>query len=453
MNPQKLISLKIENVLRVIAAEITPDKPLVVVSGKNGNGKSSCLTSVAMLFGGKDTVPDAPIHTGKTKGQIIGETEDLIITRKFSQSGGTTLVVTTKDGVPMKSPQAILDSLTSSLSFDPLAFDRMAEKEPAKAIELLRKLVGLDFTALNAKRKQLFDNRTLVGREVDQLKAKVDGYVHDASAPAEEVSVAELSQKIQDAQRINAERAAKRNELVSSATARMENHRVSLASKSHLIDASTRECNRLKEEIARLQAQAERELARNKELVEASNAAVVAFKASEEAVESAKKQAAEIVDEDISALTAQLSTAEETNQKVRSNKRRAELVAQHKAKSDEYDNLTSQIEAIDKDKEDQLAKAKFPMENLSFSDAGVLLDGVPWKQGSTAERLRASIAMGAALNPTLRVILVRSGNDLDNDAMELVAQEAENHNLQIWLEKIDGGKHTSVVIEDGTIKD
>ncbi len=54
-----------------------------------------------------------------------------------------------------------------------------------------------------------------------------------------------------------------------------------------------------------------------------------------------------------------------------------------------------------------------------------------------------------ALNPKLRVLLVRSGNDLDDSAMKVLAEWADAQNIQIWLERISRNGKVAVIIEDG----
>ena len=65
-----IVSLSAENILRLVAVHITPDKDgnLVVISGNNGNGKSSVLASIAMALGGGPEagrrLPELPLTPG-----------------------------------------------------------------------------------------------------------------------------------------------------------------------------------------------------------------------------------------------------------------------------------------------------------------------------------------------------------------------------------------------------
>jgi hypothetical protein len=77
---------------------------------------------------------------------------------------------------------------------------------------------------------------------------------------------------------------------------------------------------------------------------------------------------------------------------------------------------------------------------------------LPFAQASTSIRTRVSVAIGAALAPKLKVILIRNGNDLDDSNFALLAESAREHGLQLWVEKISGAKgQATVLIEDGTV--
>jgi hypothetical protein len=82
----------------------------------------------------------------------------------------------------------------------------------------------------------------------------------------------------------------------------------------------------------------------------------------------------------------------------------------------------------------------------------VLLNGVPFEQASDAERLRASIAIAAAMNPKLRVIRVRDGSLLDDEAMALLSGFASENDFQIWIERVDSSGRVGFVMEDGHLK-
>ena len=148
----------------------------------------------------------------------------------------------------------------------------------------------------------------------------------------------------------------------------------------------------------------------------------------------------------------QLSSAEEVNQQVRDNQKRVEAETQINQLRAKSKKLTDEIEHIDTEKERQLSEAKFPIKNLSFDEDGVLFNEIPWNQLSSSEQLKISTAMGFAMNPKLKVLLIRDGSLLDNNNLKLLAEMAEKEDAQIWIERVGEGKEVSVIIEDGNIK-
>jgi DNA repair exonuclease SbcCD ATPase subunit len=103
----KIVSLKAENFLRLIAVEISPSGETVLITGKNGAGKSSVLDAIVVALCGKKYLPKKPIRDGQDSAEIIIETEELIVTRKITQEQSY-VKVTNKQGHVIPSPQAFL---------------------------------------------------------------------------------------------------------------------------------------------------------------------------------------------------------------------------------------------------------------------------------------------------------------------------------------------------------
>ncbi|TXH43088.1 MAG: hypothetical protein E6Q97_34725 [Desulfurellales bacterium] len=101
--------------------------------------------AAAYALAGKDAIPTEPIRRGEKSASIVLETQEIVVTRKFTAKGST-LEVTNKDGMVFPSPQAVLDKLCSKVAFDPLAFVRLGESVAGRREQLrqLRDLVGVD---------------------------------------------------------------------------------------------------------------------------------------------------------------------------------------------------------------------------------------------------------------------------------------------------------------------
>ncbi len=59
--------------------------------------------------------------------------------------------------------------------------------------------------------------------------------------------------------------------------------------------------------------------------------------------------------------------------------------------------------------------------------------------------------MGLAMNPKLKVILIRDGSLLDKDNFTMIAEMAAVADAQVWVEAPPEGDDVSIIIEDGMI--
>ena len=118
----------------------------------------------------------------------------------------------------------------------------------------------------------------------------------------------------------------------------------------------------------------------------------------------------------------------------------------------DYEFLSGQIADLDAAKKNSLAKAKFPINGLSFSDEGVEYNGVHFDQASSAEKLRVSLAIAIAANPKLRVIRISDGSLLDSKNRKIIEEMATANDFQIWLESVDETGKVGIYIEDGAVK-
>lgn len=432
----KIIKLTVSNVKRIRVVEITPDGKSIIIGGKNGAGKTSLIDAIAATFGGKKLCPKVPIRKGADKGESRVETEDLIITRTWTP-GESNVVVSNKDGSIHRSPQKILDAVVGPVTFDPLEFSRM---DPGEQLATLQNLVGLDFTKLDGQRAGAYANRRDIKRDLKSAAARLDALTHHDDAPASEVSIADLVTELERRRAHNQENDRKAAEHV----AALEDVIVAKATQKkcgETIEALEEEHDRKRAAMLEEMGHAiKRRVAAETCIREFSDVAdqqgeVVG------ALESANES--EIHDE--------IAGAEGKNLKLRDNEAHDVEAARVHDLSEQAEALTTKIAGIDEEKKKVTAAAAYPIEGLAVEDAGVTFNGLPLEQASSAELLRISAAMGFALNPTLRVLLIRDGSLLDEDSLALLLSMAEAADTQLWIERVGEGG-ASVVIEDGAVK-
>jgi hypothetical protein len=305
----------------------------------------------------------------------------------------------------------LLDDLMGELAFDPLDFLRKPAKDRFDTLKLL--VPEIDFDGIAKQREAAFNRRTDVNRDAKRERAAAQLIVIDPDLPANAPDITALIAELRAAGQYNTElegRASRRR-------------------------AAGREIDELNDRAEKLRAEATSLEARAIELQARLDAA-------EELP--APKDTAKL-ERDIELARAQADAVEQRA------RRKAHIDAADRLEESSA-ALTLLIEKLDADKQDGVAKARLPA-GLSISEGNdIQLAGVPFDQASAAEQLRASTAIAMALNPRLRVILIRDGSLLDADSMALLAGMAADHGYQVFVERVAGDKPAGIVIEDGRIK-
>lgn len=422
----RIVRLQAENVKRLKAVEIVPDgdEPLVVVGGRNAQGKSSVLDSIQMALGGKDSIPARPVRDGEEKAKVILELDGMVVERRFTKAGGSTLVVKSAEGASFPSPQAMLDKLVGPLSFDPLEFARLTESAEGrrKQAAILRQALGLDFTKEDQAAKAAYEERAAINRDLKSVEARLDA-MPIINAPDKEVSVAALMESLKKAQA--------RNKVIDDIEGERRDAEADVDRFTEQINALSKQMEELKAKLLDLEQQR-------------GTAA--------EDLERIEKRKTGAKREDTSGIEQQIADADKTNRLVRSKKERAQLAMRARELEIAANAQTSLMGNAEKSKADKLAAAKLPVDGLGITEDGVTLNGIPLEQASSAEQLRLSVAIGLAQNPKLNVLLIRDGSLLDDRSLRMLAEMAAEADAQVWLERVGDGKECSVVIEDGAVK-
>lgn len=424
----KIIALQAENLKRLVAVEIRPNGHLVEITGKNGQGKTSVLDAIWWALEGATHIQAAPIRRGASEALIRLDLGALKVTRKFraKEAGGftTSITVENEEGARFPSPQAVLDALIGELSFDPLAFTRM---KPADQFDTLRRFCpDVDFAAIDAANKRDFDERTAVNRRAKDLRAQAAGIATppEPVAPADEAGlIAEL------------ERAGEHNAEIERRKSRREQAEREAGNLRALAQSVGDEIEDFKQRIAELERKRSAWNDQAREL--------------EDKLAAADALPAPI---DTAALLAKIAEARNANTLAAAQKRRRDLEDAAAAEEAKATALAKALSDREAQKRAAIASAKMPIEGLSLGEGVVLLNDLPFDQASDAEQLRASIAIAAAMNPKLRVIRVRDGSLLDEDAFTLLGEFAKANDLQVWIERVDGSGRVGFVLEDGHVR-
>jgi len=427
----KIVSLQSNNVLRLDAVEINPKGNAIIIGGENGQGKTSVLDSILLALGGRKAKHQKPLKDGSKKGKIVVDLDEITVTRTFTNTGGGTLVVENKEGTKFSSPQSMLDKLTGELTFDPLAWSNMDDE---KQLNTLKSMVGLDFTNLDNKRVTLYNERTQVNTEGKSLKSQFDSMpnfedVEFKDLPKEEIKVEDLLKELKDAE--------DHNEVISQLKKSIEDSQILINNSETEIRVCDNAINDAKSIIKNNETKKVEFEKGISNLTTSMNSYSGELKMMKPA--------------EIDPIKEKMSSAEGINTNIKKKDEKTKLSKTLQAKRKESTDLSDKIEAIDDEKSKKLSETKFPVDDLSFDETGVLFRGIPSSQASSADRLNISVGMGIAMNPKLRVLLIRDGSLLDENNLKMISEKAEKADMQIWIERVGKGEECQIIIEDGKV--
>lgn len=231
----KVLGLYAKNILRLKEVQIKPDGTMVPISGKNGQGKSSvlnCLWIALQAASAKKALPQI-IRDGEEKAQIILDIGEYTIVRRFKrESSGeitTALTVEEANGSTVKRPQSFLDGLISSVSFDPVAFEMMS---PRDRRQCLIEVFGLnvdkydeEIEDIKEEKKELSAELKLIMGQLSSIAAPKENDVGEEKSAVTLVDElgtlnliarqrAEALKKVDDLNRLIAEKQAELTEIV-----------------------------------------------------------------------------------------------------------------------------------------------------------------------------------------------------------------------------------------------
>lgn len=414
MEPVKISSLELENVKRIRAVQIVPTKDgLTVIGGRNGQGKTSVLDAIAWALGGKKMQPDNPNRDGAaTPAKLHVELSNGIVVERRGKNG--TLYVTDTTG--KKGTQKLLNEFLSELALNLPSFLGGTDKERTTA---LLHTLGIDqqLANLDGQIKALYQRRLLAGQDAKQKRAYAAGLPKHDDAPAEPVSVGELSARLMEAHDINLENQRKRDKAF-----RLKRDHEALAD----------EIDHLRQQLEQMEA---------------------GYEAEEAEVNALIKKAETLEDVDTTEIEQSIADIESVNAKVRDNQRREEADAAATKAEESYKDLTASIESLREQRIALLDNAPLPLDGLSVDDDGNLTyNGQTWGDMSGSEQLRVATAIVRATKPECGFVLVDGLEQLDTQTLAEFAEWAQGEGLQVIGTRVGTDDACSIIIENGRVE-
>ncbi|MFW6678823.1 AAA family ATPase [Lacrimispora sp. AGF001] len=401
----KINQLEIENVKRIKAVKIEPSaNGLTIIGGRNNQGKTSVLDSIAWVLGGDKFRPsqaqrDQSVIPPNLK---ITMSNGLVVERKGKNSA---LKVTDPNGE--KGGQQLLNDFVEQFALNLPKFMESTSKEKA---QILLKIIGVGDKLLTLEREEQekYNERLTIGRITDQKEKYAKEQPAYNDAPVELVSASDLIKKQQDILAQNGENQRKRERL-----------------------------HQLEQEDQRLMEQIQ-ELLKKQEAVRAD-------------LSIARMNAKDLEDQSTAELERSISDIEEINRKVRANldKEKAEDDAREYRR--QYDQLSKQLDETRDAKNELLKSAELPLPELSIKEGELVYKGQQWDNMSGSDRLKVSTAIVRKLNPECGFVLLDKLEQMDLEVLKEFGEWLEAEGLQAIATRVSTGEECSIVIEDGYV--
>lgn len=392
----KINELQIENVKRIKAVKLEPTKNgLTIVGGRNNQGKTSVLDSIAWALGGDRFKPSQANREGSVVQPYLKITlSNGIVVERAGKNSSLKVI----DSNGNKGGQQLLNEFIESFALNLPKFLQATANEKAN---ILLQIIGVGdkLVELEHAETEKYNERHTIGQIAQQKKKYADEMTYYEGVPSEPVSASELIKQQQEILYTNAQNQKKRERLSE------------LREKKHLLE----------EELNRVNAD----------------------------LELAELSAADLVDKSTAELEKNIEQIDKLNIKIRSNldKERAEETA-HDFQA-QYETLTAELEKIRTDKKKLLDNADLPLPELSVVNGEITYKGMKWDNMSGSEQLRVATAIIRKLNPECGFVLVDKLEQMDTETLQEFSQWLESEELQVIATRVGTGDECSIIIEDG----
>lgn len=401
----KINCLELENVKRIKAVKLEPvHNGLTVIGGKNGQGKTSVLDSIAWALGGERFRPSHPERDGSYSSPYLRvELSNGIVAERKGDS--STLKVTCPDG--SKAGQKLLDGFIEELALNLPKFMSASNKEKAN---ILLQIIGVGdkLIELDNKEKILYNERHAIGRIAEQKKKYAEELVHHDGLPEEPISASELILRQQEILAKNGENARKREK-----AAELERQKA-------MLEAQIRE---ISDKLATVNAD----------------------------LEIAQLSVQNLVDMSTAEIEKDIANIDALNFKIRQNLDKERALMEADEMSEKYGKLTLDIDAVRDEKIKLLEGANLPLPELSVCDGELTYKDKKWDCLSGAQQLMVATAIVRKLNENCGFVLLDGLEALDSDTLLEFGKWLEGEGLQAICTRVATDDSCTLIIEEGSI--
>lgn len=460
-------------------SERTLDGKSIELTGPKGAGKTSVLDAIRYALTNRSE-RDYIIRQGADEGEIIIETDTgLHIDRKARTNKADAVKV--RDGsLTQTRPAEFLNQIFTPLQLNPVEFTQMSRQEKNRVILNLVEFQwdlnwirekfgeipqGVDYSKhilevladIQSERGVYFQSRQNINRDIRNNQALIEEIARDIPQgyQAEKWGAYSLSEKYAELtkrQDANAKiaRAKAFQEAYNNKLRGIEADRdIAIAAEERAIaverDGINSSIARLKAEIKALEDRLLTLNGKQEDKIAVINAQFDTAKAKLAADMQIADQWADKEPQDITALAAEIATAEELKKHLNEYRRMVDKQAETEKLQEQSTELTRKIELARELPGEILKTAKIPIDGLTVVDGVPLIHGLPISNLSDGELLELCVDVSVSKPGQLQIILIDGAERLDSESRNKLYARCKAKGLQLIATRVTDGTELEVV--------
>lgn len=472
----KTTKIHIKNLFGISETEL--DGRSIEVTGSNGVGKTSIIDSIKYALT-NDSSRDYVIKNGESEGEIFIETDTGLTIDRKKRVNQADYKNIRQDGKPVQSPEAFVRELFTPLQIDPVRFTQMSRQEQNRIILDLIEFdwdlnwikekfgeipQGIDYKQnilqvlndIQSEKGVYFQTRQDINREIRNKTAFISDIAKDIPQgfQAEKWEAYDLSEaytKITKAQEYNS-RIERAKLFKDSYDNKVRGYQAEMEiAVSNLKSAIAAEREQLTSKIERKKAEIK---AAEDKLNSLSDK--IADKAKIFESEYREKVAKldndiKVADEytgkqlvDISAMQAEVKTAEEMKKHLNEYKRMKSMQDELETLEEHSKALTSKIELARELPGEILKTATIPVKGLTVKDGIPLINGLPVSNLSEGEQLQLCVDVALSKPNSLQIILIDGAEKLSEKNRIALYEKCKEKGLQFIATRTTDGDDLEV---------
>jgi hypothetical protein len=158
-----------------------------------------------------------------------------------------------------------------------------------------------------------------------------------------------------------------------------------------------------------------------------------------EKLQKAKEYLSKVKRIDTKALNDEFDQVSTHNKKVEQVRQLQKQQLELSTKKKQSDKLSETLKEIDNQKKELFKSGNLPVPGLEFDDETITYDGLPLneEQIPTSKLINIGLKIGMAMNPNLKLLVIRDGSLLDEDTTKEILEICDHHNYQLLIEVVD----------------